>query len=73
MSPLEIDPTLLELAVLARDETEASYALGNALALARVSWERETTARNLGLIREVREQRGEGVDWVKEIERDLDG
>ena len=63
--------TLLELAVLAKDKAEASSALGNALALAREPWERETTARNLGLIREAREQRGESINWIKEIERAL--
>jgi hypothetical protein len=60
--------TLLELAVLARDETGANDALSDALAHAREGWERETTARNLRLIRDARERRGESTDWLKEIE-----
>jgi hypothetical protein len=60
--------TLLELAVLARDEARAFDALSDALAHARESWERETTARNLLLIREAREGRGEPSDWIKEVE-----
>ena len=51
--------TLLELAVLARDEDDANDRLGDALAVARASWELETTARNLALIRGMREGRGE--------------
>ena len=44
--------TRLELAVLAEDEDAAGQALGDALAVTREVWERETTARNLRLIRE---------------------
>ena len=56
--------TLLELAVLARDEDDANDRLGDALAVARASWELETTARNLGLIRGMREgqRRGSVLD-----------
>ena len=46
-------------------------ALSNALAAVRVSWEPETTARNLRLIREARERRGEIITWAKEIENEL--
>jgi hypothetical protein len=60
--------TKLELAVLARDEQEAGAALGDALAAVRGSWEPETTARNLRLIREARERRGEALPWAQEIE-----
>ena len=63
--------TLLEHAVLAEDEVEASRALGDALAASREIWERETTARNLGLIREARERRQRKSDWIKEIETAL--
>jgi tetratricopeptide (TPR) repeat protein len=63
--------TRLELAVLAGDEDRAGQALGEALALARETWERETTARNLRLIREARERRGEPADWIKEVETAL--
>jgi tetratricopeptide (TPR) repeat protein len=64
--------TLLELAVLARDEAGAAAALGDALACVRESWEPETTARNLRLIREARERRGDAVPWAAEVETELD-
>jgi hypothetical protein len=60
--------TILELAVLAKDEERARTAAKNALAAVRESWEAETTARNLRLIREAREKRGEAVTWAKKIE-----
>ena len=63
--------TRLELAVLAKDEDKAAAALGDALAVVREKWEPETTARNLRLIREAREQRGEAVAWMQEIEETL--
>ena len=63
--------TLLELAVLARDEDDADDRLGDALAVARASWELETTARNLGLIREMREGRGDAMAWLKRLEDTL--
>ena len=64
--------TLLELAVLAREEADAAAALGDALAVVREPWEPETTARNLRLIREARERRGDGVPWAAEVEKELD-
>jgi tetratricopeptide (TPR) repeat protein len=63
--------TLLELAVLARDEDDAEEKLGEALSVARASWELETTARNLRLIRETREGRGEDTAWIKRLEDTL--
>ena len=39
--------------------------------VARASWEIETTARNLGLIREMRESRGEDGAWIKTLEETL--
>jgi hypothetical protein len=63
--------TALELAVLAKDEEGAAVALGDALAAVREGWEPETTARNLGLIREARSARGERVDWANEVEQQL--
>ena len=60
--------TFLELAVLAKDEAGAGDALGQALASVRESWEPETTVRNLRLIREARERRGESVAWAKDVE-----
>ena len=63
--------TLVELAVLAKDEAGARSALSDALALVRENWEPETTARNLRLIRRARENRGEVLDWVNRIETTL--
>jgi len=60
--------TLIELAVLGRDEAGAVAALDAALAVVRESWEPETTARNLRLIREARERRGEPASWALEVE-----
>lgn len=64
--------TRLELAVLAKDEQDAFAALADALAVVRESWEPETTARNLRLIREARERRQEAVTWAKAIEEEIE-
>jgi tetratricopeptide (TPR) repeat protein len=64
--------TRLELAVLGKDEQAATTALRHALAIVRESWEPETTARNLRLIREARMRRGEAVSWANEIEQALE-
>jgi hypothetical protein len=63
--------TLLELAVLAKDENATKDALAKAVAVVRESWEPETTARNLQLIRAVREERKEAPRWATEIEKEL--
>jgi MAP3K TRAFs-binding domain len=63
--------TLLELAVIARDKNAASIALTSALAAVREPWEPESTANNLRLIRDAREERGETLDWTDDIEREL--
>lgn len=63
--------TLLELAVLGRDEAGAARALGQALACVREPFEPETTARNLRLIREARERRGTADAWAAEMEAEL--
>jgi tetratricopeptide (TPR) repeat protein len=60
--------TLVELAVLGNDEAEAKKVLPKTLACVRESWEPETTARNLCLIREARANRGGAVPWASEIE-----
>jgi tetratricopeptide (TPR) repeat protein len=64
--------TRLELAVLAQDQERAETAAGDALAVVREKWEPETTSRNLRLIREARERRGEAVPWARAIEAALD-
>jgi hypothetical protein len=63
--------TLLELAVLGTNLTQANEWLGKALAAVREAWEPETTARNLSLILNARHGRGEDVDWLKEIIAEL--
>jgi hypothetical protein len=63
--------TLLELAVLAKDEAAAGDALGQAQALVREPWEPKTTVRNLRLIREARDRRGEEVPWAQALEAEL--
>ena len=63
--------TLLELAVLKRDEEGAAEHLVNALAVVREIWEPETTANNLRLIREARERRSDQPEWASEIENEL--
>jgi hypothetical protein len=60
--------TQLELAVLGKDEEAAATALAAALAAVRESWEPETTANNLRLIREARAARGDQVTWADEAE-----
>jgi len=63
--------TQLELAVLGRQQEQAARALGQSLAAVREKWEPETTARNLRLIRETRERRGEELPWASEMEQAL--
>jgi hypothetical protein len=63
--------TLVELAVLNQDEAAANDAAANALAAVRESWEPETTARNLALIRKARATRGEALRWADAIEEAL--
>jgi hypothetical protein len=63
--------TLLEIAVLELDEGETARILPNALACVRESWEPETTARNLRLIREAREKRGAAPAWASATEQAL--
>jgi hypothetical protein len=64
--------TLLELAVLGKKEKKAKEALEASLSLVRESWEPETTARNLRLIREARERRQDAVAWANQIEQALE-
>lgn len=63
--------TLLELAVLGNDESAARAVAPKALAEIRETWEPETTARNLGLIREARAARGQVLNWADAIEAAL--
>lgn len=63
--------TLLELAVLARDQERADQRLAKALASIREPWEPKTTARNLRMIRMKRTERGEDSGWIEKIEGKL--
>jgi len=63
--------TLLEIAVVARDEERAMDALAAALTRTSLAWQLETTARNLRLIGEARATRGEDTSWLNGIEREL--
>jgi tetratricopeptide (TPR) repeat protein len=63
--------TRLELAVLAKDQQAAADALADALASIRELWEPKSTVRNLRLIRRAREDRGEEIQWMIEIEEAL--
>lgn len=63
--------TLIELAVLAGERDQAMRVLAKAYACIREKWEPDTTARNLRMIREAREQRGTASAWAMEIEEAL--
>jgi tetratricopeptide (TPR) repeat protein len=63
--------TRLELAVIARDRSDAIAGAQAALAVMRESWEPRTTARNLALIRTSRAERDEVVEWADELETEL--
>jgi hypothetical protein len=60
--------TLMELAVLARDENGAMEQAEIALTKAQFGWHLETTERQLRLIRETRAARGEQIPWIKDLE-----
>ncbi len=64
--------TLLELAVLGNAEAVIDERLGDALAAKAESWQRETTARNLALIRNARVARGERQPWLDQAILALD-
>jgi tetratricopeptide (TPR) repeat protein len=59
--------TLLELEVLRSNQEAAVERAGEALAFAVEVFQPKTTARNLRLIREAREQRGEDTAWLDQI------
>lgn len=59
--------TLLELHVIAGEKEEAEKVLSSCITEIRESWEPETTARNLRLLKDAKESRGEDVGWVSEI------
>lgn len=63
--------TLLELAVLEKNEMACKEALKKSIQSIREQWEPKTTVNNLRLIREAREKRGEEVKWQLAYEEEL--
>ncbi len=63
--------TRLEIGVLENDRAKAEETLRRSLVNMREKWEGETTARNLRLIREARERRGEDAAWIADLEKRL--
>ncbi|HBG08026.1 MAG: hypothetical protein A2075_13945 [Geobacteraceae bacterium GWC2_58_44] len=64
--------TLLELAALSCDEAKGVDALARSLARVRESWEAETTAGDLRLVREARQRRGADCPgWADEAEAEM--
>lgn len=60
--------TMIELAILDKDQKQAGRYLGKALTLIREKWEPETTARNISLILEGAVDDQEYTEWVSKIE-----
>lgn len=63
--------TLLEAAVLESDVNRANEVLGDALTRIEEAWQPKTTARNLRLIREAKQGRGETTSWIHDLEAAL--
>lgn len=63
--------TQLELEVLVDNEKQAKLYLEKLVTEVREIWEPETTARNLSLIIQAREKRGQNVNWIKDMEKEL--
>ncbi len=59
--------TLMEVCILARDQSSAETALQDAVAIVREKWEPKTTARNVALIQGARARRNEETGWIGEI------
>jgi hypothetical protein len=63
--------TLLEIAVLEKNQLAAKEALKKSIPAIREQWEPKSTINNLQLIREAREKRGEDVKWQLVYEEEL--
>ena len=63
--------TLLELAVLERDQKLIAETLPKVLASIREKWEPKTTARNLQLICDSRKTKGEDILWIEKVIKEL--
>jgi hypothetical protein len=64
--------TVLELAVIDRDEDAVRAALADAVAAVRESWEPKSTLATLRRLRQARETRGEPADGMEDVERTLE-
>jgi tetratricopeptide (TPR) repeat protein len=64
--------TMLELAVLANDRSQAELSLDESLAMAQEDWVLETTAKNLSMISTARAGRGAATPWVDELVVELE-
>ncbi|MDQ3762501.1 MAG: DUF4071 domain-containing protein [Actinomycetota bacterium] len=64
--------TVLELAVIDRNEDAARAALADAVTAVRESWEPKSTLATLRRLRQARETRGERVDWMTDLEQTLE-
>lgn len=64
--------TVLELAVINRDEDAVRAALADAVTAVRESWEPRSTLATLRRLRQARETRGERADWMTDVERTLE-
>jgi tetratricopeptide (TPR) repeat protein len=60
--------TLLEIAILGKNEDDASKNLGSALPIIRAKWEPETTLNNLRMISAARKERNEDEPaWIGDV------
>jgi tetratricopeptide (TPR) repeat protein len=59
--------SMLEIACLKNDDEVALREIAECLALGPPDWQRETTARNIGMLRDARAQRGDDVDLLTRI------
>lgn len=64
--------TVVELAVLNRDQDAARAAVADAVTAVRESWEPKSTLATLRRLRQARETRGERADWMTELEQTLE-
>jgi len=63
--------TLLELAVLDKDESKVIEAIANAFSTSPDKWQVESTLKNINFIRETRAGRKESTDMEKGVEEEL--
>ena len=63
--------TLLELAVLDKDESKAIEAISNAFSTSPDKWQVESTLKNIDFIRETRAGRKESTDMEIRVEEEL--